>query len=89
MQNSKIKLEKLADIIKRNDPAGLIAGGAPDDEYASETNEIYRLLIKNKDASNLHKKIKDIFVESFGEDTLLDSTSLLTISKELEILLCE
>ena len=37
----KIDLESIQDIVRAADPEGLLAGGAPQDEYEPEEDEIY------------------------------------------------
>ena len=38
---ARIDLESIQDIVRGADPEGLLAGGAPQDEYEPEEDELY------------------------------------------------
>lgn len=55
------------------DPMSLLAGGAPDDEYEGEIDQIVDAVLVNKDEIVTAQAIKDIFDDSFGRSFPFDS----------------
>lgn len=65
----RVALEKdLRAILKHYDPESLIAGGAPDDEYASEEAELARLVIH---ATANRDTVRQLWLHMFGADSRL------------------
>jgi hypothetical protein len=72
---SKITYNSIKDIVNRHDPAGLLAIGAPQDEYGAETRSIYDTVSQNEVMDllvpgELEKMIKKVFLHYFGEKTV-------------------
>lgn len=82
MKDSWIKeFDKLADIVNESDPVGLIAGGAPLDEYEFEILEIFLKIKKHVlHEEDLRDQVLEVFVNSFGEDTQIDHEKIQKIA---------
>ncbi len=61
------KKDKIKQIVDKYDPIGLLAGGAPEDEYTSEISDILIMLDKEVQKNQLSEKIIELFEKSFGE----------------------
>ena len=61
------KLEKIKKLINNADPRGLLAGGAPDNEYDQEIVEIYHAVQDKKGKQQLIDVIDEIFYRNFNE----------------------
>ena len=72
------------EIVTEVDPLGLIAGGAPDDEYEVEALEIFTTWKSSRlNADNCLEKLEEIFLRSFGEGASINEASLQEISEAL------
>jgi hypothetical protein len=71
IQKSQYKYyySQIAEIINSIDPVGLIAGGAPEDEYKAEISKILAVIQGDTDKKSIQKKIYQIFSESFDQET--------------------
>lgn len=70
-------------VLHKHDPIGLIAGGAPDDEYDSQVGAIVRLLSNNIRDDELVKSIRDVFVDSFDEKLAGDESVYRVIVEDI------
>lgn len=63
----------------------LLEGGAPDDEYEDEIEQILKAVLKSKDEIELAEEIKDIFDYAFRRDFRFDNCLIVAknIWKEL------
>ena len=68
-------------MINNVDPIGLIAGGAPGDEYHMEAEIIVANLNKITDSREIYKVVKNIFDKNFGKDTNRDNRYILLAQK--------
>jgi hypothetical protein len=83
MKNSEL-LDKITKIVNRHDPLGLLASGAPKDEYSSEIGDIARLLYKERtERDKLGVKIHKIFIKSFGENIIGEKKKYEEIAKKI------
>lgn len=79
--------DKIKNIIDKWDPIDLYPF-APNDEYKVEIEKISQLLTLNISLENLAIKVKQIFVDSFGEDILFrDDESILKVAENLKRLI--
>lgn len=62
----KIVFNEVTKIVNKHDPAGLITGGAPVNEYHDEINHIIKLLRDSSDKLILEEKIRNLFRSNFG-----------------------
>jgi hypothetical protein len=60
--------EKIKVIINEADPIGLIAAGAPDDEYENEIGKTLGLLQDNEGAGFSSDDLYKIFVDAFNAE---------------------
>ena len=60
----------LKKIINENDPVGLLAMNAPEDEYDPEINNILKKLTKNYTLEDIKKIVFEEFIKWFGKNTL-------------------
>lgn len=67
--------------INKWDPMGLLAHGAPDDEYESEIEEIVDVLLDSKDEIEVALDIKSVFDRMFGNKINFDEC--LVIAKQI------
>ena len=58
---------KIMEVVVKADPIGLLAGGAPNDEYDSEINRIIVGIKDISDEKSVLEVIYKVFVDSFGE----------------------
>jgi hypothetical protein len=70
--NIKISKTNISDIVSRHDPVGLLAIGAPTNEYAPEVDDLYDTICKNKMEDlllpgALEKAVRQIFAAKFGQ----------------------
>ena len=65
--NYKHYFNLIAKVINSADPIGLIAGGAPPDEYNSEINKILIVVQNENNKKNISEKIYHIFCDSFDK----------------------
>jgi hypothetical protein len=81
-EGSDKKIDAIKRILQINDPAGLIAGGAPPDEYEAEaleiSSQIKRKLLNGNNAVEL---IEKIFFDNFGNDTDWDKEKIRVIAE--------
>ncbi|MCT0015474.1 DUF1871 family protein [Lactococcus lactis subsp. lactis] len=78
---------KIENIINEWDPIDLFPF-APNDEYKREIEKISELLTPDIDLEELAMKIKQIFVDSFGEDMFFrDDESILKVAENLKRLI--
>ncbi|MBP3041371.1 DUF1871 family protein [Bacillaceae bacterium Marseille-Q3522] len=54
--------------INRWDPMQLLAGGAPDDEYDTEVEQIVEAVLESKDEIEIAEAIQDTFKFTFQRD---------------------
>ncbi len=64
------KKDKIKQIVDKYDPIGLLAGGAPEDEYTSEISDILIILDNQFQKDQSAVKIIELFEKSFGEDVI-------------------
>jgi hypothetical protein len=69
----KIDLESIQDIVRAADPEGLLAAGAPQDEYEPEEDELYAEL-EHLPASEIteelvHQFVADIWESAFDSES--------------------
>lgn len=78
------KINAIQAIVINNDPAGLIGGGAPADEYDFECLNILVVVLGSSfdSDSELENKVTNIFTKSFGSDGL-DQDKINQISDEI------
>lgn len=62
------------------DPIGLISSGAPEDEYGTETRDVYWAYVKSRNKADFENEFIKIFVESFG---LISSKGLDNVAKKI------
>ncbi|PJB84973.1 hypothetical protein CO086_00725 [Candidatus Uhrbacteria bacterium CG_4_9_14_0_8_um_filter_41_16] len=75
------KIELIHEIINKHDPMGLLAGGAPTDEYDWEALQIARIL---RDApGDLEKSIYQMFVDRFNEETAGDKNKYKALADDI------
>ncbi|MBT3320419.1 MAG: DUF1871 family protein [Clostridia bacterium] len=60
-------------VIDKWDPIGLLAMGAPADEYSFEISDIAAVALKVNDSETLAKSIQDIFIKYFGSGSFRNS----------------
>lgn len=69
---SKLKYKNhhklLSRIINSVDPIGLMAGGAPEDEYCNEVSKILAVIQNVNDEKDITDKIYEVFLNSFGQE---------------------
>ncbi len=78
------EFKRLREIVNRIDPAGLVSGGAPFDEYDQEISE---LLVKTKnifDQKKIQEIIKKVFIDALGNDSIINKNFDKEIAKELK-----
>ncbi|WP_062354256.1 DUF1871 family protein [Bacillus kwashiorkori] len=63
------------------DPEYLLAGGAPEDEYEREIEEIVDAVLDSRDEIEIAEAIKNIFDYSFGRDFHFDEC--LSVAKKI------
>lgn len=83
MNLQKIIFKNVQDIINKNDPVGLVCGGAPDDEYHAEIGKIVSILREQSTRDGLAENIRNIFNASFGKDIQVDNDLYLQIADKL------
>lgn len=82
MNNNEIyKVVKM--YIDQMDYYGLLAGGAPDNEFDIESKEISRRIGLDKSANDIAKIIADVFNFRFGEKD--DAEVFLSVSEKIKI----
>ena len=69
----KIDLESIQDIVRGADPEGLLAGGAPQDEYEPEEDELYAEL-EHLPATEITEELVHQFLTTIWESAF-DSES--------------
>jgi hypothetical protein len=83
MNLHKVVFANVRYIVNTYDPVGLVAGGAPDDEYDPEVGRIVTLLRLESDREVLASKIVAIFAQAFGTDIKPDNNIYQSIAGEL------
>lgn len=83
MQAYKVIFNNVAKVISNHDPAGLIAGGAPKNEYHDEITKVVSLLKNWDDEYLVGSATQDIFRKSFNEDVKDDDDFYLDLAREL------
>jgi len=78
--------EKIKQVVDEWDPIGLLAMGAPENEYYFEVKELFDKLNNNFNVSDVSEIIYDIFIKRFGRDTFTES---LDKCKEISNLILE
>jgi hypothetical protein len=66
VKNVNISTKLLTEVINNWDPVGLLAGGAPQDEYNIEINEIAQKSIACTNEMELAKLIYNVFNDRMG-----------------------
>lgn len=69
--------------VNAHDPIGLLAGGAPNDEYAAEISLIVVALVRSSSMDQFHAAIYEIFVRQFGEQTAGDLAAYRSLASRL------
>jgi|GEM_PF-3018775 len=78
------EFDAICKILNEKDLMGLIAGGAPEDEYEIEALEIFFLKKRERlDDMNSARLIKTIFNEQFEFGAVLDEEKLQPLSKAI------
>lgn len=73
---------KARKIIRVLDPMGLIKGGAPEDEYDSEANELVGRITKSSNNNDVEEMVGSIFSkDKFGVET--EPNTLKKISQQI------
>ncbi|KIO63392.1 hypothetical protein B4064_3222 [Caldibacillus thermoamylovorans] len=84
---------KATDIVTKHinnwDPIYLLAGGAPDDEYEDEIEQIVEAVLKSKDEIEIAEAIRSIFEFSFTMDFDFDKCYIIAKSIWEELYLDE
>ena len=75
----KQKIKEIKKIVDRTDPAGLLAGGAPNDEYDDLTLSIMSV-INTKNDIDITEKVISILESSFGKDNLQNKARSLGVA---------
>lgn len=83
MELYRLVAKNVQEIINQHDPVGLVAGGAPDDEYDTEIGEIIAILRTETEKNSLADKINSIFKEAFGNEIEQNKDLYLIIADEL------
>ena len=83
MKKIKLIIENVRDIINESDPIGLVDGGAPDDEYASEIMSVVSMLQHKNKKEEIRDGIIKIFNDSFGSGVELDEEKIDQITDRL------
>jgi len=74
-------IDYIRDIVNKYDPIGLLAGGAPEDEYEQEVVRIANILRYSED--DLTEKIYQVFAKQFSEEIVGDISNYRAIADEL------
>lgn len=72
IHNAKWVFSVITDEVKRWDPFGLVAGGAPDDEFNIEVARIQKGLPLIESPEGLAETIQTVFLKSFNNKFPLD-----------------
>lgn len=83
MDLQKIIFQNVQEIINKNDPVGLVDGGAPDDEYHTEIWRVVSILREQSEREMLAQEVAEIFKVSFGENTDVNNDQYLQIADKL------
>lgn len=73
----------VADTINKLDPIDLLKNGAPQNEYYEEIQKIAPLVQKCKNKIELGKLIRNVFVESFDEETAGNVDIYLKVAEDI------
>ncbi len=65
-ERSVLQQKRIADLIKKADPIGLIALGAPGDEYQPEASAVAARIDTCKSADDCHVLVCEVFAKYFG-----------------------
>ncbi|MBK9764541.1 MAG: hypothetical protein IPO87_14615 [Flavobacteriales bacterium] len=64
----KRRLMHLRELVNDHDPIGLIAGGAPLDEYDMESSSMLPRISPGQSVDEIHDLVYDVFTKYFGTD---------------------
>lgn len=89
---TKLKRNKLMELINEWDPIGLIMMSAPQDEYAPEVDRIFEKLEQGMSVEEVFKLIDNTFHYYFNNNSLsriyeTDSKTLLELAEKVHALL--
>jgi len=79
----KTLVDGITSILFRMDPVGIAFDDQNPDEYASEAAMIARFLPEAKDADDLERTVRDVFVGQFGEPLPESMTQYRDIATEI------
>lgn len=68
----QLALKIVTEHINEWDPERLLEGGAPDDEYEVEIEEIAEAVVDSRDEIEIAEAIEDTFVHYFGREYSFD-----------------
>lgn len=83
MDSKHVFKEEIVRIINDCDPAGLLAAGAPDDEYSSEIDAVTSRLERDISHQELTDLIITMFNRSFGPLSIITSERCAEIASKL------
>lgn len=79
----KTDIKIVVEVINRHDPMSILVDGQPEDEYNSEATRILSAVYKQNDLNDLRKRVREIFIKSFGIDPKYDLSYLDKMTKEI------
>jgi hypothetical protein len=83
IERYKLPVDALEAILFRADPIGIAEDNPHQDEYAAEASAIARLLPDVKDASDLERRVHEVFVDCFGEHSAGSRSAYSQIAREI------
>ena len=83
MRLYKIVFDGVSEIVNSHDPVGLIAGGAPLNEYHDSVNHIVELLRDSTNEGVLKSNIQAVFEEKFGSSLAMCNPNYTEMAADL------